>query len=88
MENIAVIYMVLQYAMKLLYEQQVNLLNFIGHCASNVIFLVRLYTLICRPIDHLPQTGFETSIDRFEIAEFKELLHTPEQVGLRMQHNN
>jgi len=76
MENVSVLYLMLEHIKNELQQHRVNVLNFLGHCASNVIFLVRLMTLTSKPLEHIPQTKFELSIDQFERNEFKELLQT------------
>lgn len=58
MENVSVIYLMLEYIKGGFQEQEVNLLNLLGHCTSNIIFLVRLFMMLRKPIQSLPPTDF------------------------------
>ena len=89
MESTSVIYLVLELLKpgEEFQDQGSNLGNLIGHSASNMILLARMFILAFKD-RAFHQSEFEECIRKYEELEFKRSIETIEEAVLRMGHNN
>lgn len=86
-EYLSIAYLFLEIAQERIENNESDLINFIGFCLSNLIFLTRIYILFERRPEY-EDYGFEKQVEEFEITSYGQPLHNIDDVLLRMQHNN
>ena len=86
-EYLSIAYLFLEIAQGRMDNNESYLINFIGFCLSNLIFVARVYILLERRPEY-EDHEFERHVDEFEEGSYGEVLKSLEDVLLRMQHNN
>lgn len=90
LENLSIVYTNVEICLKI--QPDSNLVNFIGYCCSNVIFVLRLIQLVHTfqaPLKFSAATEDILSvIQQFQMGTYNAKMTRMSEIYMRMQHNN